>query len=87
MALKMFKQMKPVMDEKVIWYVYHNEEPIGIWINIPDLNQWFKYLNGKFDLLAKLKFFWVKAQRRCKSSPDWYLALFPNGREKELILI
>ena len=56
----MFKKMRPVMDEKIIWFAYHKQEPIAIFINIPDLNQWFKYLHGRFGLLAKLKFLFVK---------------------------
>jgi hypothetical protein len=59
-VLIMFKKMKPVMDERIIWFAYHADEPIGIFINLPDLNQWFKYLDGKFGLLQKLKFLWVK---------------------------
>lgn len=60
-VLKMFQSMKPVMDERVNWFIYYKEEPIGVWINLPDLNRWFKYLNGKFTLWHKLKFLWVKA--------------------------
>ncbi len=59
-VLIMFKKMKPVMDERIIWFAYHADEPIGIFINLPDLNQWFKYLDGKFGLWQKLKFLWVK---------------------------
>ena len=55
--------MKPVMDEKIIWFAYYKNDPIAIFINLPDLNQWFKYLNGKFTLLAKLKFIWIKATK------------------------
>ncbi len=58
---KMFQKMKPVMDERINWFIYYKEEPIGIWINLPDLNQWFKYLNGKFGLWHKLKFLWIKS--------------------------
>jgi len=58
--LLMFKKMKPVMDEKIIWYAYYKDEPIAIFINLPDLNQWFKHLHGKFDLWHKLKFLWLK---------------------------
>jgi hypothetical protein len=47
--------------KRIMWYVYDKNEPIAIWINLPDLNQWFKYLNGKFNLLAKLKFLVGKA--------------------------
>ncbi|MEO5946527.1 MAG: hypothetical protein ABIP79_06890 [Chitinophagaceae bacterium] len=63
-VLLMFKKMKPVMDEKIIWFAYHNEDPIAIFINMPDLNQWFKHLNGNFDLLHKLKFFWIKMTKK-----------------------
>ena len=59
-AVKMFTTMKPVMDEKLIWFVYHKEEPIAFWVNIPELNQIFKHFNGKFGLLEKLKFLWLK---------------------------
>ena len=59
-VLLLFKTMKPVMDEKLIWFAYHKNEPIAMFVNIPDLNQWFKYLNGRFDFLHKLKFLWNK---------------------------
>lgn len=59
-TLKMFKSMKPVINEHISWFVYENEKPIAMWMNIPDLNQWFKYLDGKFGLFQKLKFLWVK---------------------------
>lgn len=58
---KMFQTMKPVMDERISWFVYYKNEPIGIWINLPDLNQWFRHLKGKFGLLQKLKFLWIKS--------------------------
>lgn len=61
---KIFRQMKPVMDEKIVWFAYHGKDPIAIFINLPDLNQWFKYLNGKFGLLQKLQFLWIKATRK-----------------------
>lgn len=59
-AIKLFKKMKPIIDEKIIWFAYYNDEPIAMWINLPDLNQYFKHLHGKFGLLQKLKFLWLK---------------------------
>ncbi len=61
-----FKKMKPVIDEKVIWFAYHEEQPIAMFINLPDLNQWFKYLNGNFGLWHKLKFLWIKKTKPCR---------------------
>jgi hypothetical protein len=54
-ALKLFRKMKPIMDETIIWFAYYKEQPIGMWINIPDLNQYFKYFNGKFGWMEKLR--------------------------------
>jgi hypothetical protein len=59
-AFKMFKSMKPVIDEKLIWFVYHRNEPIAFWINIPELNQIFKRFHGKFGLIEKLKLLWLR---------------------------
>lgn len=59
-AFKMFQQMKPVIDEKLIWFVYHKNEPIAFWINLPELNQIFKYFHGKFGLIEKLRLLWLK---------------------------
>jgi len=55
-----FKKMKPVMDEQIIWFAYHDSQPIGLFVNLPDLNQWFKKLNGKFGLMQKIYFLWLK---------------------------
>jgi hypothetical protein len=62
---KMFLQTKTIMDEKIVWFTYYKDEPIAIWINIPDVNQWFKYLNGKFGVLARLRFMWIRATKKC----------------------
>ncbi len=61
---KMFQSMKPVMDEDIIWFVYYKDEPIAMWVNLPDLNQWFGKLGGKFGLLQKLQFLYHKTFSR-----------------------
>ena len=78
----MFKKMKPVMDERLVWFAYHKDEPIAIFINLPDLNQWFKYLNGKFDLLHKLKFLWVKKTKPCKKFTGLVFGIVPEFQGK-----
>jgi hypothetical protein len=60
MALKMLKSMSAVMDEYLIWFAYHHDEPIAMWVNLPDINQIVKHLSGQFNLWAKLKFFLVQ---------------------------
>lgn len=59
-ALKMFQKMKPVMDETLVWFVYHNDEPVATWISIPDINAIIKRLDGQFNIWSKLKFLYYK---------------------------
>jgi hypothetical protein len=81
-VVTMFKRMKPVMDERIIWFAYRNEKPIAIFVNLPDLNQWFRHLNGKFDLLHKLKFLWVKATKPCKKFTGLVFGIVPEFQGK-----
>ena len=59
-VIHLFQKMKPVMDVKIIWFAYYKNDPVAIFVNIPDLNQWFKHLHGKFGVFQKLKFLWLK---------------------------
>jgi hypothetical protein len=81
-VVKMFQAMKPVMDERVCWFVYYKNEPIAIWINLPDLNQWFKYLNGQFDLWHKLKFLWVKFAKKNSKFTGLVFGIVPEFQGK-----
>jgi len=62
--LQLFKTLKPVMDPKVIWFAYYQEEPIAMFINIPDVNQYFKHFNGKLGLKQKLHLLWMKWRKQ-----------------------
>ena len=79
---KMFQTMKPVMDERISWFAYYKGEPIATWINLPDLNQWFKYLNGKFSLWHKLKFLWIKATVKNKKFTGLVFGVVPEFQGK-----
>lgn len=59
-VVKLFKTLKPIMDERVVWFAYYKEDPIAMFINIPDVNQYFKYFNGKLGLLQKMHLLWLK---------------------------
>lgn len=78
----MFKKMKPVMDESIVWFAYKDETPIGIFVNLPDLNQWFKYLNGGFSIYHKLKFLWVKKTVKCTKFTGLVFGIVPEYQGK-----
>ncbi len=52
------KQMKPIMDNKLLFFGFYKDEPIAFFLSLPELNQIFKYVNGKLNWLGKLKFMW-----------------------------
>lgn len=81
-ARQLFKSMKPVIDEKICWFAYHKNEPIAIYINLPDLNEWFKYLNGQFDLWHKLKFLWIKKTKPCRKCTGIVFGVVPEWQGK-----
>lgn len=59
-AQKIMRSLKPIIDKRIVIFAYHKEEPIGFFINIPELNEIFKYVNGNLNWLGKLKFLYHK---------------------------
>lgn len=57
-ARKMVKQMKPIMDEKILYFGFYKEKPVAVYLSLPEINQIFKHVNGKLDWIGKLKFLW-----------------------------
>lgn len=59
-AQKIIFSLKPVIDPRIVIFAYYRDEPIGFFINIPELNEIFKYVNGKLNWIGKLKFLYHK---------------------------
>lgn len=55
-----FAKMKPILDEKLVWFAYVDGEPASFVLILPDTNELIRGLNGKLDLLGKLRFLWNK---------------------------
>ena len=59
-AQKIMKALKPVVDKDIVIFCYHKDKPIGFYVNIPELNEIFCYVNGNLNWLGKLKFLYHK---------------------------
>jgi hypothetical protein len=81
-VVQMFQKMKPIMDSRIVWFAYQGEKPISIFVNLPDLNQWFKHLNGKFGLLDKVKFLWIKKTKPCTKFTGLVFGVVPEFHGK-----
>lgn len=54
-AQALMKTMKPIIDEKLIYFAYFNDEPVGFFIMVPDLNRVIGRFHGKLNLINKLR--------------------------------
>ena len=55
-AKKLMKKLKPIIDERLMHFAYFNDEPIGFFIMVPDINKAIGKFNGKFNWFNKLRF-------------------------------
>ena len=64
-AMRLMNTLRPIIDEKLIYFAYFNDEPIGFFIMVPDLNRIIGRFNGKLNLINKLRLMWLlKVTRR-----------------------
>jgi len=67
---EMLQQAKIILDEEFIWFVYHEGNPVGFFMMIPDLNQIIQKLESdKMNLLNYLKLLYYKKKKvmtRCR---------------------
>jgi hypothetical protein len=59
-AQKIMNSLKPIIDRDIILFVYHKGEPIAFYVNIPELNELFKHVDGKMNWWGIIKFLFYK---------------------------
>jgi len=57
-ARLVLKSIRPVMDEKLLWFGFYKNEPVCFFIMLPEVNQIVRHLNGKMNHVGRLKFLW-----------------------------
>lgn len=55
-ARNIIKSMKVIMDPDILLFAFMGEKPIGFYLSIPELNEFFKHVNGNLNWWGKLKF-------------------------------
>jgi hypothetical protein len=83
-AKVLVKQMKPIMDEKLLYFGFYKGEPVSFFLSLPEINQIFKYVNGKLDWLGKLKFIWHTFRRTNKKAFGILFGVVPEHQGKGL---
>ncbi len=87
---KTLRKARAVIDPEFIWLAYRHEQPIAIYLMYPDVNQVFKYLNGKLDLINKLRFIWMVKRKKITRARGVLMGVIPKyqnlGIESAIIL-
>jgi GNAT superfamily N-acetyltransferase len=84
------KKARPIIDEEFIWLAYFEGKPIAIYLMFPDLNQILKHLDGKMNLISKLKFVYYKKRKTMTRAKGMLMGVIPKyqglGIESAFIL-
>ena len=65
-AQKLMRTLRPIIDPNLIYFAYHNDQPIGFFVMVPDLNCVIGKFGGKFGLIEKLRLMWeLKVRKSC----------------------
>ncbi len=81
-AKALIGKMKPLIDEKIMWFGYYKDDPVSFFLSIPEFNQIVKHLNGKLDLIGKLKFLYHKKMQTVKKSLGIVFGVVPEHQGK-----
>ncbi|MGI9542726.1 MAG: hypothetical protein ACR2MX_05665 [Cyclobacteriaceae bacterium] len=81
-AKALIKQIKPIIDEKIMWYGYYDTEPIAFFIMLPEVNQIFKHVNGKLDWIGKIKCIYHKWRKSCHKMFGLVFGIVPAHQGK-----
>lgn len=59
-ARQLVRQMRPVLEEELLWFAYYHDEPVAFFLSLPELNQILKHIGPRLDLLGKVRFVWER---------------------------
>lgn len=55
--------LKPILDPELVFFAYYDNKPIGMYVQLPEINQIFRHINGNLNLWGKLKFLYHKKKK------------------------
>jgi GNAT superfamily N-acetyltransferase len=82
-AQKLMRTLRPIIDRELIYFAYHNYEPIGFFVMVPDLNRIIGKFDGKFGLWQKLQLVWeLKVRKSCDRAFGIIFGITPEFQGK-----
>jgi hypothetical protein len=81
-AKLLVQQMKPILDPKLLYFGFYKGEPVSFFLSLPEINQIFKYVDGKMNWLGKLKFVWHTLLKTNKKAFGILFGVVPEHQGK-----
>ncbi len=78
----LLKQIRPIMNRKLIWFGYYSDRPIAFAVMLPEVNQIFKYMNGRSGIFYQLKFLWLLRKGICNKMLGVAFGIVPRFHRK-----
>jgi hypothetical protein len=83
-ANNIVKQMKPILDEKLLWFGFYKDEPVIFFLSLPEVNQIFKYVDGNLNWRGKIKFLWYRFRKVNRKAFGILFGIVPEHQGKGL---
>jgi len=76
------KQMKPIMDRRLLYFGFYKDEPVSFFLSLPEINQILKYVDGKLGLIGKAKFLWHSWRKTNRKAFGILFGVVPEHQAK-----
>lgn len=76
------KQMKFIVDEKLLWFGFYKEDPVICFLSLPEVNQIFKHVNGNLNWFGKIKFLYHKLRGTSRKAFGVLFGVVPEHQGK-----
>lgn len=81
-AMKIMEAMRPILREDLIWFGYYKDEAVAIFVMLPEVNKYFKYVNGKMNWWAKIKVKYHMMRGTCRKVFGAIFGVIPEHQRK-----
>jgi len=84
-VMKLFHDLKPIIDPELIIFAYHNNSPIAMFVGLPEMNRIFRHFKGKLGWKEKLKFLYLRWKGECDAVHGIVFGVVPEYRNKGVV--
>lgn len=81
-VVNIYNSLEPIIDEDLIYFAFYQNKPIGFYLMFPEINQVLKHLDGRLDLLGKLKFFYYSKVKKIDVALGQLFGVVPEFQNK-----